>query len=116
MSLKLHPEILEMLHSKSPEEIQALVNDLLFLYLKGDLIKPSEIIKRIKIPVIFLKEFDAQAHEFPGVVVADSLWVPGIELKDMLQEYAEIAVLNTPRKEGIRRLKTKRSSLKRTAN
>lgn len=117
MDIKLHPEVLRQLKLEKPEDIQRLVNDLLFLYMQGDLIRPMHIVKRMKIPRVFIKEsdvFDAQTHEFKGVVAGESLWVPGAELRDMLEEYDEIVIINSPRKSGIRRKKTKRSSSKNT--
>lgn len=119
MDIKLHPEVLRQLKLEKPEDIQRLINDLLFLYMQGDLIRPMHIVKRLKVPKVYMKEselFDAQTHEFKGVVVGESLWVPGQELRDMLEAYDEVVIINSPRKKGIRRKKTNKSSKTNTVN
>lgn len=115
MEIKLRPELLKLIKdlsviNDSRQSIERLANDLLFLYLHGDLIRPAQIAARIRLPTIYRKEsetFDAQTHAFAGVVVGESLWVPSEELRDMLEENTEVVVLNTPRKTGIRRKKGK---------
>lgn len=116
MDIKLRPELLRLIRdlsviNDSRSALERLANDLLFLYVQGDLIRPAQIAARIKLPMIYRKEsqtFDAQTHAFAGVVVGESLWVPNEELRDMLEENTEVVVLNTPRKTGIRRKRGKR--------
>lgn len=107
MKIKLDPEVLKLIGDRDPER---LANDLLFLYLKGGLIKHSEIAGRFSIPHVHRKEsetFDAQTHAFAGVVVGESLWVPDMGLRDMLEANTDIVVLNSPRKTGISRARGK---------
>lgn len=116
MVIKLTPSIVNLIKIKNTKDVERLVNDLLFLYLHGDLIRPMQIIKRFKIPTIYMREvetFDAQTHEFKGTVISESLWVPGEDLRDMLFKYDEIVVLNSPRKTGIRRKKSKLKSTRK---
>lgn len=115
MDIRLRPELLKLLREKnmndSRDYVQRLANDLIFLYLQGDLIRPAQIVGRVKIPTVYRKEsetFDAQTHAFAGVVVGESLWVPSMELRDMLEENTEVLVLKSPRKAGIRRKRGKR--------
>lgn len=116
MDIKLSPSVISLIKSKDEKDIERLVNDLLFLYLHGDLIRPMQIIRRFKVPTVYMREtetFDAQTHEFKGTVMSESLWVPGEELRDLLFKYDEIVILNSPRKTGIRRKKAKLKSTRK---
>lgn len=118
MEIKLNPALLSLLKnqsviSDSRPNLERLANDLLFLYVQGDLIRPLQIAGRVQLPTVIRKEsetFDASTHVFAGVVVGESLWVPSEELRDMLEENTEVVVLRSPRKTGIRREKGKKQS------
>lgn len=116
--IRIHPHIEQLLKDNQVEDVEHFVNNLIFLYFSGGILRPGEIAGRLKIDTIFRKQaaevvdvYDEITHDFEGIEVvgatnAQSLFVPNQRLYELLMKHAEIIVLNSPREQkgGIRKM------------
>jgi hypothetical protein len=116
--MKLHPDILDALKTKT-EDVEQLVNDLLFLYVSDEFIRKSDVAGMFVLNKIFRKRvsvgvgvYDEITKEFKGVSVegkedTESIFIPDERLHDLLELNTVILVMKTPRTQGIRAEETK---------
>lgn len=116
--IRLHPHIEQLLRENQVDDVEHFVNNLIFLYYNGGLLRPGEIAARIKADPVFRKQaaevvdvYDEMVHDFQGIEVvgatnSQSLFIPNQRLYELLLKHCEIIVLTSPREQkgGIRKM------------
>ena len=114
--IQVDPEVFKALALKGvkAEDLESTINDIVFLYAKGNFINRSDVVGSFVTNNIYEENvvegqelFDEMTAEFKGVAIlgprkGESLWIPDEKLHEALKNNQVILVMKSPRRRGIR--------------